>query len=586
MTEPIVGIDLGTTNSLCAVFKDGQPTLIPNAHNDVLTPSVVGILDDGQVVVGAAAREYRVTRPEQCSSTFKRLMGTNQKITLGEKSFTAPELSSLVLRSLKQDAEAYFGEPIESAVITVPAYFNEMQRKATKQAGEMAGLRVRRIINEPTAAALTYGFHDRGSDKKILVIDLGGGTFDVTLMEIFEGTLEIISTAGESSLGGEDFTDRLVATVLKTMNMQMEVAEMKTPLLVSRLRQECDTVKKRFTTEEEVSVRIPNEQGEIDEKHKKVKITREAFSKVSDRLMDRLKGPIAQALRDADTGPEDIEDVILVGGATRMPILQDFVKEYFGKDPLCQFNPDEVVALGSSIQAALITDDAAVDDMVMTDVCPFTLGIEVAKQFGSRVAEGYYTPIIHRNTTIPVSKEESFATLAANQHEVTVVVYQGESRRVKDNFKLGELKVKGIPPGPAGQEFCVRFTYDMNGLLEVEAFIPSSGQRFRTVLTNHAQDLTEREVQAAVNRMQDLKFYPRDDLENQRLVRLVERVVGEVNPMHREQIEQALDEFERAMSSGDRDYFDSVKSGLLTMLSSLGIDADGADESDETENRR
>ncbi len=574
--DPIVGIDLGTTNSLVGVFTDGKPQLIANPHGSFLTPSIVGLLEDGQIIVGAPAKEYRVTHPDRCSWAFKRLMGSDRKIEIGGKTFNAPELSSLVLRSLKADAEAHLGRPVSEAVITVPAYFNDHQRKATKRAGELAGLKVRRIINEPTAAALTYGFHDRGSTKKLIVIDLGGGTFDVTLMEIFEGTLEIVSTSGESFLGGEDFTDRLVSSVLKTIGQQLEVAEVRTPLLVSRLRQECDVAKCQFKDQPEASVRIPDDNGEIHDQSRKVKVTREAFAKVSSNLLDRIKGPIGKALRDGECGPEDIEDVILVGGATRMPILVEFAKEYFQREPLCTFNPDEVVALGATVQAALIQDDAAVEDLVMTDVCPFTLGVETAKRFGHQIQDGYFSPIIHRNTTIPVSREEVYSTMSANQTEVLLSIYQGESRKVKDNLKLGELKVKGIPPGPAGQSFCVRFTYDMNGILEVEAYIPDTGKRFRTVLTNHAQDLTEAEVAAAVTKMQKVKFYPRDNVENQRLVLFVERVVGEVSQHQRDALEEALDAFEAAMASGDREHFEAAREGLLLVLSALGLHYDEA----------
>jgi molecular chaperone HscC len=572
--DPIVGIDLGTTNSLIGVFSDGQPRLIPNPHGGFLTPSIVGLLDDGRVIVGAPAKEYRVTNPDRCAWAFKRLMGSDRKLEVGGKAFTAPELSSMVLRSLKADAEAFLGRPITDAVITVPAYFNDHQRKATKQAGELAGLKVRRIINEPTAAALTYGFHDRAAEKKLIVIDLGGGTFDVTLMEIFEGTLEIVSTSGESFLGGEDFTDRLVSSVLKTLGQQLELAEVKTPLLVARLRQECDVAKCRFQADAEATVRIPADNGEIDDQSRKVKVSRDAFAKVSAGLLDRIKGPIGKALRDGECDPGDIDDVILVGGATRMPILVDFVKQYFQREPLCTFNPDEVVALGAAVQAALIQDDAAVNDMVMTDVCPFTLGVETAKRFGHQVQDGYFSPVIHRNTTIPVSREELYSTMSANQTEVLLSIYQGESRRVKDNLKLGELKVKGLPPGPAGQSFCVRFTYDLNGILEVEAYIPETGKRFRTVLTNHVQDLTDREIQAALRKMQDLKFYPRDDIENRRLVLFVERIVGEIGPHQRQGLEEALDAFEHAMSTGDRDTFAAAKDGLLLLLSSLGVPYD------------
>lgn len=580
-----IGIDLGTTNSLCAVFRDGQSILIPNAHGAFLTPSIVGVLEDGRMLVGLPAKELRVTRPLQCAWCFKRWMGTNRKVRLGSREYGAPELSSLVLKSLKEDAEVFLGESVTEAVITVPAYFNDHQRKATKLAAELAGLKVRRIINEPTAAALTYGFHERDSVKKLMVIDLGGGTFDVTLMEIFEGGLEIISTAGESHLGGEDFTNRLVATVLKQLGKEFESAEMKTPLLVSRLREECEEAKRQLLDVDRSGIRIPNDQGEIDANAATVNVSREAFAKATKPLVDRLKGPVGKALRDGKCTPEQIDDVILVGGATRMPVVFDFVREFLSKVPLAKYNPDEVVALGAAVQAALISDDAAVADIVMTDVCPFTLGVETVKQFGHHTDEGYFSPIIHRNTTIPVSKEEVFSTVVTNQTEVNINVYQGEARRVKDNLKLGELSVKGIPPGPAGQQFLIRFTYDVNGLLEVEACIPETGKKFQAVLTNHAADLTDREIAAAVKKMQEIKFYPRDDVRNRQLVLWCERLVGEISPHHRQSLEEAIDMFENAMSSGDREKFDATRTGLLTLLSSLGVEYEesegNADQDDD-----
>ncbi|WP_010584696.1 Hsp70 family protein [Schlesneria paludicola] len=580
-----IGIDLGTTNSLCAVFRDGQPELIPNVHGSVLTPSVVGVLDDGSMLVGLPAKELRVTHPAQCAWCFKRWMGTNRKIRLGGRDYSAPELSSLILKSLKDDAEAFLKEAVTEAVITVPAYFNDHQRKATKLAAELAGLKVRRIINEPTAAALTYGFHEREAVKKLMVIDLGGGTFDVTLMEIFEGGLEIISTAGESHLGGEDFTNRLVATVLKQLGKEYETAELKTPLLVARLHEECERAKRQLLDAPQSRIRIPNDDGEINEKAVSVLVTREAFAKASKALVDRLKGPIGKVLRDGQVDPTEIDDLILVGGATRMPVVVDFVREFLSAEPLAKFNPDEVVALGAAVQAALISDNAAVSDMVMTDVCPFTLGVELAKEFGNYLEPGYFAPIIHRNTTIPVSKEQIFSTVATNQLEVTINVYQGEARKVKDNLKLGELSVKGIPPGPAGQPFLVRFTYDINGLLEVEACIPETGRKFQTVLTNHAADLTPKEIAAALEKMRKLKFYPRDDVKNKQLVLFCDRVVGEISPHLRESLEGAIDAFERAMSSGDREMFEVARSGLLIVLSSLGIEYESPEaEADQDDN--
>ena len=530
----IVGIDLGTTNSLCAIFRDGKPELIPNAHDSFLTPSVVGILEDGQVIIGAPAVNLQVTRPERCASRFKRYMGTDHKLPLADKEFSAPELSSLVLTSLKKDAEAFLDEEIHDAVVTVPAYFNDNQRKATKLAGEMAGFNVRRIINEPTAAALTYGFHDRDSEKHLLVIDLGGGTFDVTLMEIFEGTLEIVATSGENFLGGEDFTDKVVSAALRKVNALLETAELKQPLRVARLRQESEQAKRGLLSIDKVAVRMPNDNGEFDEQTPSFSLTRESFAAICKPLLQRLAVPIGKALRDGGVEPVSIDTVILVGGATRMTVLHDFLQEQFQFAPEMKFNPDEVVALGASVQAALIKDDRAVDDMVMTDVCPHTLGVEIVKEFGHQQMAGYFQPIIHRNTTIPVSREELVYTVVANQREILVRVFQGEGRKVKDNLLLGELRVEGIPPGPAGTEIALRFTYDINGILEVEAFIQATQKKYRTVLTNHASGLSQEQIDEAIRRLQSLKFYPRDDVENQRLVLYSERIVGEISPFQRQ----------------------------------------------------
>lgn len=574
----IIGIDLGTTNSLCGVFLAGEPRLIPNAVGSLLTPSVVGILDDGQLLVGDAARELRVTRPEACASCFKRLMGSNEKVTLLGRSFSAPELSSLVLRSLKGDAETFLREEVAEAVITVPAYFNDNQRKATKIAGELAGLKVRRILNEPTAAALTYGFHDRNAEKRLIVIDLGGGTFDVTLMEVFEGTLEIVATAGESCLGGEDFTNRMVAILLAKEGKQFEVAELHQPLQVARLRQLCEQAKRGLLDQEEVSIRLPDELGQLPEKARQATISRAAYATAVKPLLDRLAGPINKALRDGRTSAEQVDEVILVGGATRMIVLQDFIREYFQQEPQARFNPDEVVGLGAAVQAALIADDRAVDDMVMTDVCPFTLGVETCRELGGQRREGYFTPIIHRNTTIPVSKEDVFSTVVHNQQVVKLSIYQGENRRVEHNLKIGELEVTGIPPGPAGQEIFIRFTYDLNGLLEVEAYVANSTNKFRTVLTQHSAHMSDEQLRAAVERMQQLKYYPREDMVNQRLLRFAERMVGEVSPYLREQVEAAVDYFEQALNGGDKQGVEHARVALIQVFSSLGISVEEFDE--------
>jgi molecular chaperone HscC len=584
---PVIGIDLGTTNSLCAVFESDRPKLIPNAHGEVLTPSVVGVTDKGQILVGATAKELQVTRPENCVWAFKRWMGTDRKVDLAGNEFGAQELSAMVLASLKQDAEAHFGEPVRDAVITVPAYFNDNQRKATKIAGELAGLRVVRILNEPTAAALTYGFHDREAERKLIVIDLGGGTFDVTVMDVFEGTLEIISTAGEGMLGGEDFTDRLLAWVLEGRGLNLETAELRQPLLVARLRRECETAKCRLFDHAEATIRVPGVEGLFADDPPRVTLTRDDFQRLMDPVVKRLARPIGKAIRDARHQAKDFQEVILVGGATRMWPVRDYVRKYFERDPVCTHDPDQVVALGAAVQAALIGDDNAVADMVMTDICPFTLGVEVSKEFGQTYADGYFLPVIHRNTTIPVSREQVLQTIRPNQREMTLSIYQGDARKVKDNLLLGQLTVGGIPLGPSGQPVHVRFTYDLHGILEVEALVHGTNNRFSTVLTQHAKNLSQKEIDAAVRLMQRVKFFPRDDVRNQHLVLFAERIVGEVSPFQRSDIETTLDDFEQAMASGEREWFELARQGLLTTLSSLGFPyesigeepADGHDES-------
>jgi molecular chaperone HscC len=581
MTSPLIGIDLGTTNSLCSIFENGVPRLLKNASGSYLTPSVVGILDNGIAVVGSAALELKVTKPGDCVSSFKRWMGLNRETELKGKTYSAVELSALVLRCLKMDAETELSTEVDEAVITVPAYFNDHQRQATKLAGELAGLKVRRIINEPTAAALSYGFHDRDASKKILVFDLGGGTLDVTLMEIFEGTLEIIATAGESLLGGEDFTEKLITKVLKSQGLFLEMLELSEPLRLSRLRSECEEAKKKLQIEKTVNIRMPGPNGHFDEVVTSIEIDRSEFSDLVADLVKRLSLPLNKVLRDGETAKQDIDDIILVGGATRMPLVTELIEKTFKKKPLEKYNPDEVVALGACIQAALIKDDVAVDDIIMTDVCPYTLGVGMAKQFGNQYKSGYFSPVIHRNTTVPVSREESFFTISPNQTAVLFKVYQGEARKVKNNLYLGELEVKGIPPGPSGTEVRVRFTYDLNGILEIEAYVEGSSKRFQTVLTNHVKDLSEDEMQKAIKKLQKLKFYPRDDILNLELLYFAEKKVGETGIYQREELEELIDLYEHSLGNGDKEEFETIKDTLLIQLSQLGFEFEAKKNGEE-----
>lgn len=573
----IVGIDLGTTNSLCAVFDQAGPKLISNSVGDVLTPSVVGVLPDGRVLVGPGALEMRVHAPERCASKFKRGMGLDGSFTVADKSFTAPELSSLVLKALAQDARAHLGENVTDAVVTVPAYFNDNQRKATRLAGKLAGLNIRRIINEPTAAALTYGYHEKEADKKILVFDLGGGTFDVTVMEIFEGSLEIIATAGASQLGGEDFTEALALWVLTHFGLDPHTVEDSQPLRYSRLLKECETAKVQLSTSEDADLRLPDEQGAFPDDAPRVAINRSQFRVLAKDLIARMERPLLKAMADAQCGPEDVEDVILVGGATRMFLVNDYLTEIMGKPPLSHHDPDLVVAMGAAIQAALMDDHEAVEDMVLTDVCPFTLGVEITKRMGSNLRDGYYLPIIHRNTTVPVSREEAVSTVHDNQTTVDIKIYQGESRKIDGNLLLGNLEVNGIPPAPAGSLIYIRFTYDMNGILEVEAIVDGSGEKHRHVLTQHVRGLSEAAIAKAVEHMQDIKFYPRDDQAQQQLLQFAESVVGEISPDQRRHLEEAVDAFERALFGTDKERVTAMREHLLEILDQMGFPFDSGE---------
>lgn len=552
MTE-IVGIDLGTTNSLVAYLTPDGPQIIPNSLGEPLTPSVVGIDEQGHILVGRTARELQVVRPECCASLFKRLMGTEEKTRIMERTFSPEELSSLVLRSLKHDAEAFLGHPVNRAVITVPAYFNDQQRKSTITAGKIAGFQVDRIINEPTAAAMAYGFHESREQKLLFVFDLGGGTFDVSLVELFEGVLEVRASSGESFLGGEDFTRAIAARILETQGLIFERAELDHPRLVARLMQQCEKLKKNLSTADLVEIRIPNVQGEFDDDSLSIPITREQFDGWSKTLLDRLAPPVRRVIGDAKVGRNDIDEVILVGGATRMPSVVKYVSELLGKTPHSRRNPDHVVALGAAVLAGLIENNAAVEDLVVTDVSPFTLGVETTKEIGFDYKSGFYLPIIHRNTTIPTSMVQRVCTILPNQPEVNVKIYQGESRRVEQNLFIGEFRVTGIPRGPAGQPIDIRFTYDLNGVLEVQATIVQTGQTYTHVVTRFARGLSPSQINAAVSEMQKLKVSPREEARNQFLLKRAERLISELPFDLREQLEQLLDGFESALETRSPD---------------------------------
>ncbi len=512
----IVGIDLGTTFSLVATMRDGKPVVLPNALGELLTPSAVSVEDDGRILVGAPARARATTHPTRTALAFKRDMGTDRVYDLGLKRMTPQDLSALVLGTLKRDAEAALGCAVEEAVVTVPAYFGDLQRHATRDAGAIAGLKVERIINEPTAAAMAYGLHERHREIRAVVLDLGGGTFDVTVLEIIEGVIEIQASAGDARLGGEDFDAALAERVAERVRAEQRLDLRNDARAWARLRSACEGAKKRLTDSEVTRIALPGlpvDGGRTIDLE--TNLTRDDAESHWAPLLDRMRSPILRALRDASVGPDKIDEVLLVGGSTRMPCVARLAAQIFGKLPLRKLPPDEAIAMGAAVQAALKGGDEAIDDVVVTDVAPFTMGIETSTQLGESHVGGVFAPILERGTVIPASREKSFTTIAELQTQIRVQVYQGEHSLCRDNQKLGEYVVSGLPRGPAGKESIdVRFTYDLNGILEVETTIASTGKKASMVIEKTPGRLTDAQIEEARKAMTRLKFHPREALPN------------------------------------------------------------------------
>jgi len=535
-----IGIDLGTTNSLVAYWTEDGPKMIPNALGESLTPSVVSVDEDGHIYVGQIARERLITHPERTASTFKRQMGTAKTYRLGQHTFTPEELSSFVLRSLKADAEAFLQQEISEAVISVPAYFNDDQRKATKHAAELAGLRVERLISEPTAAAIAYGMHQGKSETKFLVLDLGGGTFDVSILEMFEGIMEVKSVAGDTFLGGEDFTDAMVSHYLKKTGIDSGTISEKFRSAVYKQAESC----KQELTAKEAGTMRPVLEGE----EKTLEVSRTEFDDLSKPLIMRLRQPIERAMRDAELMPRDLDAVILVGGATRMPILRSTAARMFGKLPYSNINPDEAIAMGAAIQAALKERNESLKEIILTDVCPFTLGTEVSRETAkSGKRQSVYCPIIERNSTIPTSRVERFATVLENQTAIKFRIYQGESRNVANNLLLGEMNII-VPGKKAGEEQVdVRYTYNINGILEVESFVLSTGETKRLIIESRHGNMTQKEIEESIRRIADIKIHPRDRTENRLILARAERMYEESLSDIREYIGNAIFKFENIL---------------------------------------
>ena len=548
----LCGIDLGTTNSLITVYGDDGPVIIANALGKPLTPSVVSVLDDGTILVGSAAKDRLITNPHASAASFKRLMGTARETKLKGRAYRPEELSSFVLRSLKEDAERHLGEAIDDVIISVPAYFNDIQRKATIDAGRLAGLNVKRLVNEPTAAALAYGLNEV-EEAKFLVFDLGGGTFDVSILDKFEGVMEVRATTGDSRLGGDDFT-----MVLE--NMIVQLAKIDTGNLLAgdhaAIRAAADAVKHDLSREQESSFNLVTSNKDVS-----ITVTRDQFEEAASPLLRRLREPLERAISDARMTPDELHSVVLVGGATRMPMVRSLVARLFGRMPLIHLDPDTIVARGAAVQAALTSRNEALDDVVMTDVCPFTLGTEAIGDDNVPMV----VPIIERNAMVPISRSKPFWTREHGQKVMHIGVFQGEHLRPEDNVLIGELKVK-IPYNAAEKEGAdVRFTYDVSGALEVEVTTLSTRETTKAVFRN-SSGLSDQEVEARFQALSAIKLHPREFLPNKTVLSRAERLYTQHLGHAREEIGRLIKRFEsEILSQTTRDH-DSLRQRLSREL--------------------
>ena len=573
----IIGIDLGTTNSCVAVMEGGEPTVIPNAEGARTTPSVVGFNDKGERLVGVVAYRQAVANPDNTVFSIKRFMGRKfnevekeikkvpYKVVEGKngdawveilgKKYSPPEISAMVLQKMKQTAEDYLGEKVQKAVVTVPAYFNDSQRQATKDAGKIAGLEVERIVNEPTAASLAYGLDKESSNRTIAVFDLGGGTFDISILEIGDGVFEVKSTNGDTHLGGDDFDQEIIDWMVEEYKKQKGIDLSEDPMALQRLKEAAETAKCELSTTQSTNINLPFITADSSgAKHLDMTLTRSKLEQLVDGLVDRTVEPCKIALKDAGVEASQIDDVLLVGGQTRMPLVQKKVTEIFGREPHKGVNPDEVVAVGAAIQAGVLSGD--VKDVLLLDVTPLTLGIETLG--------GVATPIIEKNTTIPTKKSQIFSTAADNQPQVEIIVLQGERPMAADNRTVGRFILDGIPPAPRGvPQIEVTFDIDANGILHVSAKDKATGKE-QKITIEASSGLTEEEIDKMVNEAEahaeeDARKKEKIETRNRAdaMVFEIEKQIKEygdkINAEDRSKLEDALSEMKEALESDDDD---------------------------------
>ena len=567
----IIGIDLGTTNSAVAVMEGGQSTIIPNIEGNRTTPSIVAFTKDGERLVGETAKRQAITNPDRTVSSIKREMGSDHKVTIDGKDYSPQEISAMILQKLKSDAESYLGETITEAVITVPAYFTDAQRQATKDAGRIAGLDVKRIVNEPTAAALAYG-EDKDTDSSMVMIyDLGGGTFDVSILELSDGVFEVQSTRGNNKLGGDDFDEKIIDWIADSFKKENGVDLKADRMSLQRLKEAAEKAKKELSSTMSTNINLPfitaTAEGPL---HLNMDLTRAKFDELTADLVKKTEGPVMEALKDANLSASDIDKVLLVGGSTRIPAVQNLVKTLIGKDPQKDINPDECVALGAAIQAGVLSGD--VKDLLLLDVTPLSLGIETMGSVTTR--------LIERNTTIPTKKSQIFTTAADNQTSVDIHVLQGERQMAQDNVTLGRFQLDGIAPARRGvPQIEVTFDIDANGIVNVSAKDLGTGKEQHITITS-SSNLTEDEIKEKVR---EAEVHAEEDKKKKEAIEIknnadsviyasenaLKEVDGKISDADKKKVEDAIEDLKSVKDTDDLDAIKAKTEALQTAFQSV-----------------